>query len=226
MSQPHPRYQNVTGPTMKPLIASITLNEASSGGFDGAKDVIRVFRPEKAAQASAYLISLAPGRSLERVKLMKLLYLADRESLIRYGASITGDRMMSMQHGPVLSNTLSALQGGLVSAPAFDSLIESKGVVHSLAHGLDDSDIGDLSRADIEILDAVWQEHGHMPTWNLRDWTHVGENCPEWEDPHGSSFPIDVREMLVLHGVGPDEVEDLVGAERAMDELATLLIRL
>ena len=34
------------------------------------------------------------------------MYLAERESLARYGEPITGDVLVSMKHGPVLSKTL------------------------------------------------------------------------------------------------------------------------
>jgi len=45
------------------------------------------------------------------LKLMKLLYLADRESMRRNGRPISGDRYVSMDHGPVLSQTLNLING-------------------------------------------------------------------------------------------------------------------
>ncbi len=38
------------------------------------------------------------------MKLIKLLYLADREALLRWGRPITTDRYVSIDHGPVVSN--------------------------------------------------------------------------------------------------------------------------
>jgi uncharacterized phage-associated protein len=37
------------------------------------------------------------------IKLIKLLYLADREALLRWGRPITTDRHVSMPKGPVVS---------------------------------------------------------------------------------------------------------------------------
>jgi hypothetical protein len=39
------------------------------------------------------------------IKLIKLMYLAERLSLQRYGEPLTGDRLVSMPDGPVLSMT-------------------------------------------------------------------------------------------------------------------------
>ena len=61
-----------------------------------------VFNEEKAAQAAAYLIRLHGGR-INLMALLKLLYLADRQSLLATGQTITGDQRVSMPHGPVLS---------------------------------------------------------------------------------------------------------------------------
>ena len=45
-----------------------------------------------------------------------------------------------------------------------------------------------LSRADHWVMDDVWERYGHMDQWELRDLTHT---FPEWQDPRGSSRPID-----------------------------------
>ena len=48
---------------------------------------------------------------MSHLKLMKLLYLADRESMRLYGEPISQDRMVSMPHGPVLSQTYDLMSG-------------------------------------------------------------------------------------------------------------------
>lgn len=45
-----------------------------------------IFQEPKAAQATAFLLYKANGR-LEVLKLMKLMYLAERESFLRFGES-------------------------------------------------------------------------------------------------------------------------------------------
>ena len=57
------------------------------------------YREDKATQAAARLLRLAGGK-LNHMKLMKLLYLADRRALIQWGRPITFDWYVSMPHGP------------------------------------------------------------------------------------------------------------------------------
>ena len=59
-----------------------------------------MFNELKTAQASAYLLHKAGG-TMEHLKLMKLLYLADRLSWKEYDKSITGDEYYSLPYGPV-----------------------------------------------------------------------------------------------------------------------------
>ncbi len=68
------------------------------------------FNPDKAVQAIGYILS-ALGGTMEKVKLTKLLYLADRQFFIERGVSITGDRLVAMPYGPVPSGCLDLLSG-------------------------------------------------------------------------------------------------------------------
>ena len=51
-----------------------------------------LFNEKRTAQAAAFLLHQAGGR-LPLLKLMKLLYLAERESLRLYGEPISGDKL-------------------------------------------------------------------------------------------------------------------------------------
>ena len=63
------------------------------------------FNEVKATQAAARILRNRGGR-MSYMKLIKLLYLADREALARWGRNITTDNYVSMPHGPVLSHVL------------------------------------------------------------------------------------------------------------------------
>lgn len=54
------------------------------------------FRFERALQAAAYFVKLA-GEEEYHLKLLKLLYIADREYLLKYGEMITGDLVVAMK---------------------------------------------------------------------------------------------------------------------------------
>jgi len=70
-----------------------------------------LFDEQRTAQAAAFFLHKAEGR-MPLFKLMKLLYLAERESYRRYGEPISGDQLVSTPHGPALSLTLDMMNGG------------------------------------------------------------------------------------------------------------------
>lgn len=67
-----------------------------------------LFNEKRTTQAAAFFLFKAGGK-LPVLKLMKLLYLAERESYRQYGEPISGDNLVSMPHGPVLSQTLNLM---------------------------------------------------------------------------------------------------------------------
>ncbi len=180
-----------------------------------------MFSEHKIAQMAAYLLNRRGG-TMSHLKLMKLLYLADREAMDRFGMPITGDHMVAMPHGPVLSMTLNHMDGNVESSPGgWDEWISDKENHElSLRHAAEREQLDELSDADIEILDAVWGRFGHMSRWEIRDYTH--DNCPEWDDPDGSSKPISPKDVFLALGRSREEAEMLdtdIEAERSVDRL-------
>ncbi len=154
------------------------------------------------------------------LKLIKLLYLADRQALARLGRPITHDRFVSMQYGPVLSYTLDLINTEpdpgtwsywhtYISAPR-------DWEVTLLREAPSDQ----LSKAEEVVLNEVFGEFGRWSRWDLVRYTHA---LPEYEDPKGSSVPISLHRILV--GSGKTE-EDAAAIERALedeDEMKRLL---
>src|SRR5687768_6342636 len=67
------------------------------------------FDPMKAIQAAALLMKQHGGQ-MSRLRLLKLLYIADRESLAETLHPITGDHAAALDHGPVPSQTYDLLK--------------------------------------------------------------------------------------------------------------------
>ncbi len=174
------------------------------------------FNEVKATQAASWLLELRGGR-MSYMKLIKLLYLTDRQSIISRGRTITTCRHVSMARGPVVSEILDLITeddppNGLtfwrqhISPPANREV--------SLVQDPGDEE---LSRAEVAIIDSVFAEHGAKSRWALVDYTH---GLPEWQDPHGSSIPIEYRDILKAAGKTEaeiiaieDEIESLGAAE-------------
>ena len=161
-----------------------------------------VFDQEKAAQAAAYLIR-RHGERINYTVLLKLLYLADRRALIETGYPITGDRMVSMPHGPVLSATYDRIRQGATASGGqwLGWLSHPARYDVALSH---DPGSDRLSPYDTAVLDAVHAEFGKMKWQEIRDLTH---DLPEWEDPHGSSRTIEPARILESAGKTAEEIE-------------------
>ena len=181
-----------------------------------------MFNERKVAQMAAYMLKRRGG-TMSHLKLIKLLYLSDRAALNSYGASISGDSFFSLPNGPVLSRTLELMAGVIESeAQGWETWISDRAEHQvSLRQDFDLRELDYLSPADIEILENVWQEFGAMSRWQLVDYTHGG-NCPEWENPNGSSAPITPHEIFSALGKSPEDAAALasnIEAEKSIDRL-------
>jgi len=184
-----------------------------------------MFSQRKVAQMTAFLLDRGRGR-MNCLKLMKLLYLADRESLKRHGEPISGDRYVSMDHGPVLSQTLNLINGAVE--------LEEEGWGHWIADRADNdvslrrkvsrNSLDELSNAELSVLEAIYAKFGKWNKWKLRDYTH--RYCPEWKDPKGSSLPIEIIDIFKALGRSPAEARKLAGRiehDRKIDRLFAAL---
>lgn len=172
-----------------------------------------LFDERRAAQAAAFLLYRAKGR-LPLIKLVKLMYLAERLSLERYGEPITGDRLVSMPHGPVLSLTYDHINGAVPSIEGgWDAWIADR-AGHEVALRDEsmirspEQDLLRLSETDLEVLGETWDKFGHWDRWDLVAYTHSAA-CPEWEDPDGSSFPIEYETLFEKLGYTPEQAKAL-----------------
>jgi uncharacterized phage-associated protein len=148
------------------------------------------------------------------LKLIKLLYIVDREALIRWGRIVTTDRHVSMPKGPVVSQIYDLITGDEppdtqtfwrqhISAPQ-DFEVEL----------YNDPGNDELSRAEENLIDEVFGQHGRKGRWDLVRYTH---DLPEWQDPCGSSLPISYRD--ILRGADKTEAE-IAAVENEIESLA------
>lgn len=154
------------------------------------------FNPEAAKQAAGFFLTRLQGRA-DRAKLMKLLYLADRESFLTHGSPITGDSQWALPYGPVPSCTLDML-----SMNNCGTEIASVGNQFVL-----NADLGTsaLSPSNVAVLNSVFNAYGSWQTWKLVDETH---RFPEYVECaiQGSSARIPYECILVKHGASRGRV--------------------
>jgi uncharacterized phage-associated protein len=181
-----------------------------------------MFNEKKAAQVAAFFLFRANGK-MPVLKLMKLLYLAERASYEKYGEPIIGDKLVSMDHGPVLSRTYNHIQGASSSIEGgwdtwigdrenHDVFLQDPSCIRS-----PEEDLLELSDADIELLEATWTEFGHLTKWQIRDYTHV--KCPEWEDPKGSMIPMDLKRLFTALNYSSEQADELKARLETQDKI-------
>ena len=136
------------------------------------------------------------------MKLIKMLYLADRQSLIETGYPITGDRPVSMDRGPVLSRVLDLINWGGSSvwqrfiSPSHDYDIDL----------LEPAGTDELSPYEVEVLHSINERFGGLDRWALVRYTHT---LPEWVDPAGAAVEIDPRVILREAGKSDEEIQEI-----------------
>lgn len=163
------------------------------------------FRQEKTTEAAARLLKRRGGR-MSHLKLIKLLYLLDREAYVRWGRPVTHDSYVSMPHGPVLSFTLDLINEPEYSEGAYWHRFISPKADHEVSLATATIPNEHLSAAEEELIDEVFAKYGHLSRWELRDLAHT---LPEWEDPNGSSRPIDPAEILKSAGYSDEQIRDI-----------------
>jgi uncharacterized phage-associated protein len=178
-------------------------------------EVMRLrFNEAKATQAAACLLRLRGGR-MSYVKLIKLLYLVDREALLRWGRPVTTDRYVSMDRGPVLSTILDLITEGPrpgIQGIWSNYISEPQGYEVVLCR---EPPTDELSRAEEELIAEIFREHGAKSRWELVDLAHA---LPEWRDPNGSAIPIGYADILEAAGRSPQE------AAAVVEELESLMV--
>lgn len=170
------------------------------------------FNQEKATQAVAYLLNKTANKREYHLLVVKMLYIAERRALQRWGRLITWDRFVSMDHGPVPNQTYALISGGCPNSAYWDQFISDK--ADHMIELLETPDMRKLSRAEQELLDEVYGEFGSCNRFAVSEQTHT---FAEWVDPCGSSLPIELEDILRAG----DASEDLIGLIRTeLDGLA------
>ena len=164
-----------------------------------------LFDELKAAQAAAYLLKRHGGR-LNYTILTKLLYLADRRSLLEIGRLISGDELVSMPQGPVLSRVYELINLGpkddAAPSPWFAYIMREGRYEVALCDPSPSND--ELSKHEMKILDEIDEQFGKKGLWDLVDYAHTLE---EWVDPKGSSSRIDPETILRVESKSQEEIE-------------------
>jgi uncharacterized phage-associated protein len=172
----------------------------------------------KATQAAAWLVARAGGR-MSHIRLSKLLYIADREALRKWGRPIIGGSYCSMEHGPVISPVVDCLKKPEQRAPRpiWDEHLQRQGNFIQL---IADPGRGQLHEAAVQLLEAIFNKCKTLTKWEVRDMTH---KFPEYKNPGKSSRPIATEEVLKAVERTDEEIELLATDSRHLRKIKRLI---
>ncbi len=156
------------------------------------------FQFERTLAAAAELLKTSPARRMNYMRLLKLLYIADREMLAQHAQPITGDRVVAMERGPVLSHTYELILGKTAQAADWSRFIRRE---HFEAVLAEDPGSKQLSKAVVAKLHEIAVRYEDMDEWAMVEETH---KLAEWQKAYvqgtKSAYPIRWEDALIAQG--------------------------
>ena len=161
------------------------------------------FRSRKAAQICAYFAT-QNGGTIEKLKLIKLVYLSERKFLSEYHNPMLFDEFYSLPHGPICSSTLNGIDG-IIHETLWDEYTARNGNIVVAVRSVERSDMDHVSDAEMQVLRDIWQTFSGMTASQIRNYTH--ENCPEYTETEKARIPISYRQ--ILEALGEQDAVDI-----------------
>jgi uncharacterized phage-associated protein len=161
------------------------------------------FDTTKTVQAIGVLLRAHSYCVASKLRILKLLYIADREAIRSAGQPILGTRTVAMDHGPLHSEVLDLINGKHVDEPTFAEFFEKSGYMVKM---LKDPGVGQLSEFEIDELQKVCDDFRNVNDWSLAH--DVCHTFKEFKSNHaeGTSSVITLEE--IIDAVGQSERKD------------------
>jgi uncharacterized phage-associated protein len=138
-----------------------------------AADAPFQFSAAKFIQACGVVLRFHGGQA-SYLRVLKLLYIAERDCLQQRGQPMIGGRLVAMKNGPLHSEGYDLIKGQHIAEPDFFRCFERR--LFSLRM-IQDPGVEELSPWEVERLDDACQRHAEQDDWELVEETH---RLPEW----------------------------------------------
>jgi len=170
------------------------------------------FDEKKTTQMASHLLQ-SNGGKMNHMKLVKLIYLSDRESLRRWNHPMTGDDYYSLPHGTIVSRTLNMLNRK-VSASYWGKFISERS--GNTVRLLKRCTARQLSIRELRLLDELFEQFKEYDEFKLRDYCHA---LPEYKNPGRSRIPILVEDILRALRKPETEILRIEAEEESLAEI-------
>jgi hypothetical protein len=159
--------------------------------------IVFQFDLDRSVRAMAYLVDQLGA--VEKIKLLALLYVADRTHLLRHGYPITGDQPYAMEWGPVPLTCMNVLNGTFLSDP--DAAFRCLHVADTKVMLRQRPSYEGFRPEETETLVAVVRESGGKDTWAL---VRETQGYPEYKSARVEPAPAPIPYELILRDSGDE----------------------
>lgn len=179
------------------------------------------FNFDKSIEAVAVILREEPNGRMNYMKLLKLLAIAERESLKDTGTMITGDRIVAMDNGPLPSRIYDLIMGRDSLVKDWGKFLATERFDIRLATS---PGVGHLSRYAIDKLQEVARRHYNDDEWAMVKITHRLEEWKAHQPKEGSSRKIPTEAILKAVGRS-DEADAIIAEATQQDRFAQFFAR-
>ena len=139
---------------------------------------MKSFNYKKAVQVVNFFAN-REGGTINKLKALKLVWLADRLHLRVYSRPIINDTYYALEHGPVASVTRDIIQQNQylqkVELEYSTTYLSRNGDLEITS--LSEVELKVFSKTDVKILEQIYSQFGNLNQFELRDLSH---KYPEW----------------------------------------------
>ncbi len=175
------------------------------------------FRSRKSAQMCAYF-ALADGGTIEKLKLIKLIYLSERKFLSEYHHPMLFDELYSLPNGPICSATLNGIDG-IIHDELWSEYIARNGNIVVAVSSLDRDGLNEVSDAEMDVISSIWDDFGQMTSSQIRNYTH--EHCKEYTETEKARVPISYRK--IFEALGEEDAAEIAAEIDEMVQIEGIL---
>ena len=151
-----------------------------------------------------YVLNTVPGKFLGKYELFKILYFASQKRLVRYGYAMIAD-FYAFRFGPVPSELCDYLKNGNNAVMSSISVDEEAKYILS---PIEEPDMEELSKADIECLKEAINENYGLSFYELSNKSHDLAWHKAWHNHTGKRGKIiDIIDIAKAAGADDKTIE-------------------
>jgi uncharacterized phage-associated protein len=169
------------------------------------------FDVQKAIQAAGVLLRFERNR-MSYIRLLKLLYIADRDAIRECGLPILGSRAVAMEHGPLHSDVYNLIKGIHANTSLWSRFFTTIGYK---VEAIDQPENGLLSEYEIKKLQEVSEKYA--PFTDLEICDQMTHTFGEWQKTfqENTSQTIQIEDIVEAVGRSGDR-------ESILDDISEL----